>query len=102
VRGVALAIEVLIRDDVTRPYVELRSTGLRVTAPTAISYEDLMDLLGEELTTDQALELYDIWTNDTAPRVFTQTPEGVVITLNKTSEKRLVRKGSLASLFDGT
>jgi len=59
-----------------------------------------MNSIGDELTTAQALELYEIWSNDDACRVFSQTQDGVLITLASRTTRNEPKKDSLASTIE--
>lgn len=95
-------IEVHISDSIRQPTIDTRSQTLRITTPQVISYESLMNAIGAELTNEQALELYAIWCKDDANRVFTQTSDGVLITLKDPRIVRGPEKGFLSVTFDRT
>jgi hypothetical protein len=90
-------IEILVSDQVSVPSIERRNPGLRVTVPTVISYDKIIEALGQELTAVQAMEVFELWCNDNALRKITKTPEGWLRTLREHSSAQLIRKRTLSS-----
>jgi hypothetical protein len=92
-----ILIELLVSDSIVRPSLQRESSKVRILLPTLISYEQIMESLGEELTTVQALELYDLWCNDALPRTFAKTTEGTIIAFKKHSAPQQARPTSRPS-----
>jgi hypothetical protein len=89
-------IEVLISDELAIPALTRTGSKARISLPPTISYDEIMEAIGSELTTIQAVELFDLWCNDAALRDYSKVPEGWLITLKELSSEVRLRKSSLA------
>lgn len=95
-RGMAL-VELLIDDNCKTPQVSTISGGVRVRIPTAITYDEIMNTIGTELTAVQAIIVFDLWCNDDVLRHFMPTKEGVMVTLRENRTNGSQGSGSSAS-----
>jgi hypothetical protein len=69
-------VEIRIADDVKSPYCERSAEIVRVHASWEHSLEDLVNLLGELLSTLEIEYLENIWSNDLADRIFQRLDDG--------------------------
>ena len=76
-------VELLIEDDCEFPQVVKVEGGIRIHLPTIITYDEVMEEIGSELTPEQAHSLFEIWCNDEAPRKYKTTPNGYLVTLRE-------------------